>query len=99
LLLSGPTHCLIQCVCPKQIREFLEKNYEETSGKQTVKLAIRALMETVEASSKSIEVAVMTLDGGLKFLDDAEVDELAKEVEVEKAALEAQKRGQTNTAA
>jgi 20S proteasome subunit alpha 4 len=78
-----------------QIREFLEKHYEETSGKQTIKLAIRALMETVEASSKSIEVAVMTRDKGLKFLDDAEVDELAKEVEAEKAALEAQKRGQT----
>jgi 20S proteasome subunit alpha 4 len=27
------------------IREFLEKNYKETSGQETVKLAIRALLE------------------------------------------------------
>lgn len=40
-----------------QTREFLEKHYAETSGKDTIKLAIRALMETVEAGSKSIEVA------------------------------------------
>ena len=39
-----------------QTREFLEKHYVETSGKETVKLAIKALMETVEAGSKSIEV-------------------------------------------
>lgn len=39
-----------------QIREFLEKNYVETSGLDTVKLAIKALLETVEAGSKSIEV-------------------------------------------
>lgn len=46
-----------------QIREFLEKNYTETSGRDTIKLAIRALMETVEASSKNIEIAVMEADG------------------------------------
>lgn len=27
------------------MREFLEKNYKETSGQETVKLAIRALLE------------------------------------------------------
>jgi 20S proteasome subunit alpha 4 len=27
------------------MREFLEKNYKETSGKETIKLAIRALLE------------------------------------------------------
>ena len=41
-----------------QIREFLEKHYAATSGRETVKLAIRALMETVEASSKNIEVGL-----------------------------------------
>lgn len=40
----------------KTIREFLEKHYVETAGRDTVKLAIKALMETVEAGSKSIEV-------------------------------------------
>ena len=39
-----------------QIREFLEKHYAETSGRETIKLAVKALMETVEAGSKSLEV-------------------------------------------
>lgn len=46
------------------MREYLEKNYEETSGDDTVKLALKALIETVEASAKNIEVAVTTKDGG-----------------------------------
>ncbi|KAG2448991.1 hypothetical protein HYH02_005745 [Chlamydomonas schloesseri] len=77
----------------KTIREFLEKHYADTAGKETVKLAIRALMETVEAGSKSIEVAVMERDTGLKLLSDEEVDALVKEIEEEKAAAEAAKRG------
>jgi len=77
----------------KTIREFLEKNYIETSGKDTVKLAIKALLETVEAGSKSIEVAVMDKEHGLRVWTDEEVDALVKEVEAEKAAAEASKRG------
>lgn len=78
----------------KTVREYLEKHYVETSGKETIKLAIRALMETVEAGSKSIEVAVMEKDTGLKILTDSEVDAFVKEVEDEKAAAEAARRGQ-----
>ena len=48
-----------------QVREFLEKHYEEADGNAAVKLAIRALMETVEASSKSIEIAVMEREAGV----------------------------------
>ena len=76
----------------KTIREYLEKHYVETSGRDTMKLAIRALMETVEAGSKSIEVAVVERETGLRILDDADVDALVKEVEEEKAAAEAAKR-------
>ena len=42
------------------MREYLEKNYAETSGNDTVKLALKALTETVEAGSKNIEVAVVS---------------------------------------
>lgn len=49
-------------------REFLEKNYAETSGRDTLKLALRALTEVVEGSSKNIEVAVVEKEGGLRFL-------------------------------
>ena len=53
----------VQQMCA-QVREYLEKNYSETSGNDTVKLALKALTETVEAGSKNIEVAVVTRDTG-----------------------------------
>ena len=40
-----------------QVREYLEKHYAETSGKETIKLALKSLMETVEAGSKNVEVS------------------------------------------
>lgn len=48
--------------------EYLEKNYAETSGRDTLKLALRALTEVVEGSSRNIEVAVVEKEGGLRFL-------------------------------
>ncbi|CAM8985514.1 unnamed protein product [Rhodiola kirilowii] len=75
------------------IREFLEKNYKETSGQETVKLAIRALLEVVESGGKNIEVAVMSKEHGLRQMDEAEIDALVAEIEAEKAAAEAAKKG------
>lgn len=51
--------------CYSQVREYLEKNYEETAGTDTTKLAIKALMEVVEAGSKNLEIAVMEKDTGV----------------------------------
>ncbi|KAJ4776983.1 Proteasome subunit alpha type [Rhynchospora pubera] len=75
------------------MREFLEKNYKETSGKETIKLAIRALLEVVESGGKNIEIAVMTHKDGLRQLEEAEIDEYVAEIEAEKAAAEAAKKG------
>ena len=47
-----------------QVREYLEKSYEETEGANTVKLAVKALMEVVEAGSKNLEIAVMEKETG-----------------------------------
>jgi len=47
-----------------QVREYLEKNYKETAGTDTVKLAVKSLMEVVEAGSKNLEIAVMEKDTG-----------------------------------
>lgn len=44
------------------MREFLEKNYTEevaASEKETIKLAIKALLEVVQSGSKNIELAIM----------------------------------------
>ncbi|XVE93844.1 hypothetical protein REPUB_Repub01dG0229900 [Reevesia pubescens] len=74
-------------------REFLEKNYKETSGQETVKLVIRALLEVVESGGKNIEVAVMTKEHGLRQLEEAEIDAIVAEIEAEKAAAKAAKKG------
>ncbi|KAI3438232.1 hypothetical protein D9Q98_000669 [Chlorella vulgaris] len=78
----------------KTVREYLEKNYAETSGRETMKLALKALVEVVEGSSKNIEVAVVEKEGGLRFLADDEVDALVKELEEEKAAAAPQRPAQ-----
>ncbi|MCH80265.1 proteasome subunit alpha type-7-like [Trifolium medium] len=79
------------------IREFLEKNFKETSGQETVKLAIRALLEVVESGGKNIEVAVMTKDDGLRQLEEAEIDAIVAEIEAEKAAAEAAKKAPSSS--
>ena len=49
------------------MREFLEKNYKENMDKDdTVKLAIRSLLEVVQTGAKNIEVAVMGSDSVLR---------------------------------
>lgn len=75
-----------------QVREYLEKNYKETSGKDTIKLAIKGLTEAVEAGSKSIEMTVVEPSGKMRFLEDAEVDSLVQEINDEKSAADAARR-------
>lgn len=65
--LQMPLHSFL-CSCCSLCREYLEKNYAETSGRETMKLALKALVEVVEGSSKNIEVAVVEKEGGLRFL-------------------------------
>ena len=44
----------------KAVREFLEKNWAaDQSEDDSVRLAIKALMEVVDSGSKNIEVAIM----------------------------------------
>lgn len=75
-----------------QVREFLEKGYKEVSGKETIKAAIRALTEAVEAGSKNMEVAVVERETGMRILADADVDSLVEEINADKAAADAARR-------
>ena len=65
---AGPPACPACPASPPACSEYLEKNYAETSGKETVKLALKALVEVVEGSAKNIEVAVVEKEGELRFL-------------------------------
>ena len=64
----------------KTVREWLEKNYKETAGDETVKLAVKALLEVVESGAKNIEVAVMRKGQPLQILDDAAVEAVCAEL-------------------
>lgn len=75
----------------KTVREYLEKNWADTAGRDTIKLALRALTEVVEGSSKNIEVAIVDAATGLHFLTDAEVETALAEVEADKAAAAPQR--------
>ena len=77
----------------KTVREYLEKNYAETEGRETLKLAVKALTEVVEGSASNIELAVVEKGAAPRFLTDEEVDALVAEVEADKASSAAGGRG------
>lgn len=84
----------------KAVLEFLEKKYPDCvqvshdtnqRNEETVKLAIKAILEVVESSHKNIEVSVMYRDKGLKMLSESEVEDLVNIVEKEKTEAEEKK--------
>eukprot|EP00325_Prymnesiales_sp_UTEX-LB-985_P029455 CAMPEP_0174716058 /NCGR_PEP_ID=MMETSP1094-20130205/22758_1 /TAXON_ID=156173 /ORGANISM="Chrysochromulina brevifilum, Strain UTEX LB 985" /LENGTH=247 /DNA_ID=CAMNT_0015915731 /DNA_START=88 /DNA_END=831 /DNA_ORIENTATION=- len=72
----------------KTVKEFLEKNYNEETAVDGVKLACRALLEVVEAGGKNIEVAVLRRGQPLEMKSDDFVEKLCAELEAEKEAAE-----------
>jgi 20S proteasome subunit alpha 4 len=82
----------------KTVREFLEQNYKEDMDREeTIKLAIKSLLEVVQTGSKNIEIAVM--DGGVfevnhinKELEPAEIERITKVIEQENAAQAEKKK-------
>lgn len=77
----------------KTVREYLEKNYNEENIKddhQTIKLAIKALLEVVESGSqgRNLEIAILKHKQPLKILDENELDSFIKEIENEKMEQE-----------
>ena len=80
----------------KTVKEFLEKNYDDETAKDGVKLACRALLEVVEAGGKNIEVAVLRRGEELEFLAESEVEKVVMALEAEKVAAEASKKPATS---
>lgn len=86
----------------KAVLEFLEKKFKESvteaskesADDETIKLAVKAILEVVESSHKNIEVTLMYRDSGLKMLSESEVETLVTEVEKEKSEAEDKKNPQ-----
>jgi len=79
----------------KTVREFLEKNYsaENTATEEeTIKLAIKALLEVVQSGGKNLEVAVMRTGSKLEMMELSEIERIVKVVEKEKEEEAASKK-------
>jgi len=65
----------------KTVSDFLEKKFEEDMNEdKTTRLAIKALLEVTEASSKNIEVLVIRKDN-MKWFGEEELEPLVKELD------------------
>jgi len=87
----------------KTVREFLEKNYsteQVATEEQTVKLAIKALLEVVQSGGKNLEIAVMREGKKMEMLEVAKIEEIVgvveKEKEEEAAAKKKEKKGESD---
>merc|ERR1712154_420991 len=79
----------------KTVREFLEKNYDKekvVSKDETVKLAIKALLEVVQSGGKNLEICVMESNAKSRMLEVAEIEAFVAVVEKEKEEEAAQKK-------
>lgn len=73
------------------VREFLEKHYsEDINEEESVKLAVKSLLEVVQTGAKNIEILVITKDGS-RTPDSKEIEGIIKTIEDEKAE-EAEKK-------
>ncbi|EWC91026.1 hypothetical protein PFNF54_00271 [Plasmodium falciparum NF54] len=60
----------------KIVQEFLEKNYQENmEQKDCIFLALKAIFEVVELSSKNVEVALLT-EKDLTFIEEQEINSM-----------------------
>jgi 20S proteasome subunit alpha 4 len=77
----------------KTVREFLERNYaEEMDREQTIRLAIKSLLEVVQTGAKNIEIALMAPGKPLELLGLDEIEAYVKGIEQEKAEEAAKKK-------
>jgi 20S proteasome subunit alpha 4 len=83
----------------KTVREFLEKHFvDNMSNQDTIKLAVKSLLEVVQSGAKNIDIAYMGGDAKIVFLASEEIERIAAEIEKEKEA-EAEKNKKKSTSA
>jgi len=77
----------------KTVREFLEKNYkEDLDREESIKLAVKSLLEVVQTGAKNIEISVMESYGVTSNLEQSEIEKIVAGIESEKEAEAERKR-------
>jgi len=70
--------------------QFKNKTSEELDQDATLRMALKGMLEVTEASMKNIEVVVVTKEG-MKYVQDADLEPLLKELDQTQAKIEALK--------
>lgn len=86
----------------KTVREFLEKNFPSTDVQNvtehdTIKLAVKALLEVVQLGGKNLEIAVMSRGQPMRMMNLDEIEIYVKEIDEEKEKEAAQKKRERGT--
>lgn len=82
------------------MREFLERNYKEDMDReQTIRLAIKSLLEVVQTGAKNIEIAITAPGKPLEMLPVDDIENYVKNIEQEKQEEAAKKKGGRSTGA
>jgi len=77
----------------KTVREFLEKNHkDDMTTDETIKLAVKSLLEVVQTGAKNIEITVLEGYGKVQNLDLAQIEAIVSDIEHEKEAEAERKR-------
>lgn len=85
----------------KTVREYLEKHYTDEvadSDDESIKLAIKALLEVVQSGGKNIELAIMKNGETMKILPSEEIAKFVEIIEKEKEAEAEKKKQQKGSA-
>jgi 20S proteasome subunit alpha 4 len=71
----------------------LERNYKEDMDReQTIRLAIKSLLEVVQTGAKNIEIAIMAPGKTLEMLPVEDIENYVKSIEQEKQEEAAKKK-------
>ena len=84
----------------KTVREFLEKSFPNEgleTEHDTIKLAVKALLEVVQLGGKNLEIAVMSKGKAMRMMNLEEIETYVKEIEEEKEKEAAQKKRERGT--
>jgi len=77
----------------KTVREFLERNYKEDMDReQTIRLAVKSLLEVVQTGAKNIEIAIMAPGKSVEMLPVEDIENYVKNIEQEKQEEAAKKK-------
>eukprot|EP01059_Diplonema_ambulator_P002900 TRINITY_DN12500_c0_g1_i3.p1 TRINITY_DN12500_c0_g1~~TRINITY_DN12500_c0_g1_i3.p1 ORF type:complete len:246 (+),score=78.78 TRINITY_DN12500_c0_g1_i3:78-815(+) len=77
----------------KTVREYLENNYEaDMSEEQTLKLAVKSILEVVDQGARNIEVVQLRVGQPARFVPEEEIEKIVKEAEEEREKEEAKNK-------